>query len=141
MTRDGVPPAAPAGGGAGDGPRRCSQCGNHGHNTRTCTVRPPVKLFGVRIGDKPIRKSLSMGNLAQLAEGSGGARAEGYGSEGDDADKPHRKRGEISVLLSLSPVSPTSRSDFFVICCLSSLSACHVSQIIVLDGPGSKQMI
>lgn len=34
-----------------------------------------------------------MGNLAQLAEGSGGARAEGYGSEGDD-DKPHRKRGE-----------------------------------------------
>ncbi|KAM3040614.1 hypothetical protein ACUV84_023521 [Puccinellia chinampoensis] len=94
MTRDGVPPAAPVGGGAGDGPRRCSQCGNHGHNTRTCTVRPPVKLFGVRIGDKPIRKSLSMGNLAQLAEGSGGARAEGYGSEGDDADKTHRKRGE-----------------------------------------------
>lgn len=35
-----------------------------------------------------------MGNLAQLAaEGSGGARAGGYGSEGDD-DKPHRKRGE-----------------------------------------------
>ncbi|KAM0919423.1 hypothetical protein ACQ4PT_008318 [Festuca glaucescens] len=96
MTRDGVPPAAPpGGGGAGDGPRRCSQCGNHGHNTRTCTARPPVKLFGVRIGDKPpIRKSVSMGNLAQLAEGSGGGRAEGYGSEGDD-DKPHhRKRGE-----------------------------------------------
>lgn len=92
MTRDGVPPAAPAGGGAGDGPRRCSQCGHHGHNSRTCTARP-VKLFGVRIGDKPIRKSVSMGNLAQLAEGSGGARAEGYGSEGDD-DKPHRKRGE-----------------------------------------------
>ncbi|CAM0910948.1 unnamed protein product [Alopecurus aequalis] len=92
MTRDGVPPAA-AGGGPGDGPRRCSQCGNHGHNTRTCTARPAVKLFGVRIGDKPIRKSVSMGNLAQFAEGSGGARAEGYGSEGDD-DKPHRKRGE-----------------------------------------------
>ncbi|KAI4963570.1 hypothetical protein ZWY2020_011356 [Hordeum vulgare] len=63
---------------------------------RTCTARP-VKLFGVRIGDKPIRKSVSMGNLAQLAEGSGGARAEGYGSEGDD-DKPHRKRAQNFLL-------------------------------------------
>lgn len=34
-----------------------------------------------------------MGNLAQLAEGSGGARDEGYGSEGND-DKRQRKRGE-----------------------------------------------
>jgi hypothetical protein len=65
-----------------------------------------VKLFGVRIGDKPpIRKSASMGNIAQLAEGSGGARAEGYGSEGDD-DKPHhRKRGEI-LFFSLSLALP-----------------------------------
>ena len=102
MTRDGVPPAAPpppaaaagAGGGAGDGPRRCSQCGHHGHNARTCTARP-VKLFGVRIGDKPtpIRKSASMGNLAQLAaEGAGGGgREEGYGSDGE---RPQKKRGE-----------------------------------------------
>ncbi|KAL5231185.1 hypothetical protein ABZP36_029961 [Zizania latifolia] len=101
MTRDGVPPPPPpAGGGAGagaaDGPRRCSQCGHHGHNARTCTARP-VKLFGVRIGDKPaagIRKSASMGSLAQLAEGSGGGggREEGYGSDGNE-DK-RRKRGE-----------------------------------------------
>ncbi|CAO2199957.1 unnamed protein product [Urochloa humidicola] len=98
MTRDGVPPAAPlppaAAGGGGDGPRRCSQCGHHGHNARTCTARP-VKLFGVRIGDKPIRKSVSMGNLAQLAAegsgGGGGGREEGYGSDGE---RPHKKRGE-----------------------------------------------
>ncbi|WVZ95107.1 hypothetical protein U9M48_040909 [Paspalum notatum var. saurae] len=99
MTRDGVPPAAPpaaggagAGAGAGDGPRRCSQCGHHGHNARTCTARP-VKLFGVRIGDKPIRKSASMGNIAHLAaEGSdGGGREEGYGSDGE---RPQKKRGE-----------------------------------------------
>uniref|UniRef100_K3YJV9 HTH myb-type domain-containing protein n=1 Tax=Setaria italica TaxID=4555 RepID=K3YJV9_SETIT len=94
MMRDGAPPAAPAAGvgGGGDGPRRCSQCGHHGHNARTCTARP-VKLFGVRIGDKPMRKSASMGNLAQLAaEGSGGGgREEGYGSDGE---RPHKKRGE-----------------------------------------------
>ncbi|CAO2186919.1 unnamed protein product [Urochloa humidicola] len=97
MTRDGVPPAAPpppaAAGGGGDGPRKCSQCGHHGHNARTCTARP-VKLFGVRIGDKPIRKSVSMGNLAQLAaegSGGGGGREEGYGSDGE---RPHKKRGE-----------------------------------------------
>ncbi|OEL24086.1 hypothetical protein BAE44_0014892 [Dichanthelium oligosanthes] len=97
MTRDGVPPAAGAGG--GDGPRRCSQCGHHGHNARTCTARP-VKLFGVRIGDKPIRKSASMGSLAQLAaaaEGSGGGgegRDEGYGSDGE---RLHKKRGAAQV--------------------------------------------
>ncbi|KAK3121010.1 hypothetical protein QOZ80_8BG0644640 [Eleusine coracana subsp. coracana] len=99
MMRDGaLPPAgagaAAGGGGAGaggDGPRRCSQCGHHGHNARTCTARP-VKLFGVRIGDKPIRKSASMGNIAHLAaEGSGGAREEGYGSDGE---RPPKKRGE-----------------------------------------------
>jgi hypothetical protein len=43
-----------------------------------------------------MRKSASMGNLAQLAaaaEGSGGAggREEGYGSDGE---RPHKKRGE-----------------------------------------------
>ena len=69
MTRDGALPAS-GGGGAAEGPRRCSQCGHHGHNARTCTARGPVKLFGVRIGDKPptaaagggggMRKSASM---------------------------------------------------------------------------------
>ncbi|BAF22896.1 transcription factor MYBS3-like [Oryza sativa Japonica Group] len=103
MTRDGALPAS-GGGGAAEGPRRCSQCGHHGHNARTCTARGPVKLFGVRIGDKPptaaagggggMRKSASMGSLAQLAEGGGGGggREEGYGSDGND-DK-RRKRGE-----------------------------------------------
>lgn len=95
MMRDGVPPSVAGSGGAagGDGPRRCSQCGHHGHNARTCTARP-VKLFGVRIGDKPIRKSASMGNIAHLAaEGSGG-REEGYGSDGE---RPHKKRGEMAA--------------------------------------------
>ncbi|KAL6658871.1 hypothetical protein ACP70R_002911 [Stipagrostis hirtigluma subsp. patula] len=104
MTRDGVPPTPPpapaaagagGGGGAGaDGPRRCSQCGHHGHNARTCTARP-VKLFGVRIGDKPIRKSASMGNIAHLAAegGGGGGREEGYGSDGEH-ERPAKKRGE-----------------------------------------------
>ncbi|XP_062196116.1 transcription factor MYBS3-like [Phragmites australis] len=92
MTRDGVPPPSAAGGG-GDGPRRCSQCGHHGHNARTCTARP-VKLFGVRIGDKPIRKSASMGNIAHLAaEAAGGGREEGYGSDGEH-ERPPKKRGE-----------------------------------------------
>ncbi|XP_062191630.1 transcription factor MYBS3-like [Phragmites australis] len=96
MTRDGVPPPSASGGGAGggDGPRRCSQCGHHGHNARTCTSARPVRLFGVRIGDKPIRKSASMGNIAHLgAEGSGGGREEGYGSDGEH-ERPHKKRGE-----------------------------------------------
>jgi hypothetical protein len=62
-----------------------------------------VKLFGVRIGDKPIiRKAVSMGNLEQFGQRGGGARDEGYGSEGND-DKPNRKRGEI---LSLSIYVP-----------------------------------
>jgi hypothetical protein len=115
MPRDGVlPPAgagAAAGGGGGggaggDGPRRCSQCGHHGHNARTCTARP-VKLFGVRIGDKPsMRKSVSMGNIAQLAEGSGGAREEGYGSDGEH-ERPHKKRGEMTGFCFLFPGSPS----------------------------------
>jgi hypothetical protein len=69
-----------------------------------------VKLFGVRIGDKPIiRKAVSMGNLEQFGQRGGGARDEGYGSEGND-DKPNRKRGEI-LSLSLSVyMSPGDQS-------------------------------
>lgn len=42
--------------------RKCSHCGHNGHNSRTCPNRG-VKLFGVRLTDGPIRKSVSMGNL------------------------------------------------------------------------------
>jgi hypothetical protein len=56
-----------------------------------CTARP-IKLFGVRFGDKTsMRKSVSMGNIMQLAEGSnGGRREEGYGSDGEH-ERPHKR--------------------------------------------------
>ncbi|KAI4329204.1 hypothetical protein L6164_021494 [Bauhinia variegata] len=46
--------------------RRCSQCSNNGHNSRTCPSRSGgVKLFGVRLTDGSIiKKSASMGNLS-----------------------------------------------------------------------------
>ncbi|CAN8274802.1 unnamed protein product [Cochlearia groenlandica] len=43
--------------------RRCSHCNHNGHNSRTCPNRG-VKLFGVRLTEGPIRKSVSMGNLS-----------------------------------------------------------------------------
>ncbi|GAA0153378.1 DNA-binding transcription factor [Lithospermum erythrorhizon] len=52
--------------------RRCSHCSNNGHNSRTCPNRG-VKLFGVRLTDGLIRKSVSMGNLTHYASSSGGA--------------------------------------------------------------------
>lgn len=50
--------------------RKCSHCGNNGHNSRTCPNRGGVKLFGVRLTDGPIRKSASMGNLMMMASPS-----------------------------------------------------------------------
>ncbi|XP_022721467.1 transcription factor MYBS3-like [Durio zibethinus] len=55
--------------------RRCSHCGNNGHNSRTCPTRGGggnfvvggggLKLFGVRLTDGSIiKKSASMGNLS-----------------------------------------------------------------------------
>ena len=51
--------------------RRCSHCGNNGHNSRTCPNRG-VKIFGVRLdGAGSIRKCASMDNLSHyLASGS-----------------------------------------------------------------------
>lgn len=51
--------------------RKCSHCGNNGHNSRTCNGKGCLKLFGVRIVmdkgvDESMRKSLSMGNLESL---------------------------------------------------------------------------
>lgn len=49
--------------------RKCSHCGNNGHNSRTCSAggKGCLKLFGVQIltekEDEAMRKSLSMGNL------------------------------------------------------------------------------
>ncbi|KAJ4954336.1 hypothetical protein NE237_011119 [Protea cynaroides] len=48
--------------------RKCSHCGNNGHNSRTCNEKEKfgMKLFGVRIlkkEDEIMKKSLSMENL------------------------------------------------------------------------------
>lgn len=75
--------------------RRCSHCGHNGHNSRTCSEKG-VKLFGVRLTDGMIRKSVSMGNLAHYnaqatqactpehSESGGGLAADhqGYVSDG-----------------------------------------------------------
>ncbi|XP_072980728.1 transcription factor KUA1-like [Typha angustifolia] len=52
--------------------RKCSQCGNNGHNSRTCITSPRdelggggFRLFGVQIQvASPMKKSFSMGCLA-----------------------------------------------------------------------------
>jgi len=62
--------------------RSCSQCGNNGHNSRTCPTEASVSvsaaggekgimLFGVRVTEAPsssssFRKSVSMNNLSQF---------------------------------------------------------------------------
>lgn len=72
--------------------RRCSHCGHNGHNSRTCPQHG-VMLFGVRLTDGLIRKSMSMGNLAHYPSSqaqssspehseSGGAAPDGYVSDG-----------------------------------------------------------
>lgn len=54
--------------------RTCSQCGNNGHNSRTCTDgENGIMLFGVRLtegnnnnnNNSSFRKSVSMNNLSQ----------------------------------------------------------------------------
>ncbi|KAJ8451720.1 hypothetical protein Cgig2_018354 [Carnegiea gigantea] len=101
-------------------PRTCSQCGNNGHNARTCTERAAAAtattagfmLFGVKLtaagspspSSSTFRKTMSMNNLSQYEQqpldSSGNAAdvgACGYAS--DDAvhasisQTPERKRG------------------------------------------------
>lgn len=61
--------------------RNCSQCGNNGHNSRTCaesaaenaptpTTAPSggFMLFGVRVTEGPIRKSVSLNDLSQYEQ-------------------------------------------------------------------------
>lgn len=93
--------------------RKCSHCGNNGHNSRTCPNRGGVKLFGVRLTDGPIRKSASMGNLmmmsnpsspadpsepASAAAAAAAAAASGYLSDGlveasTSSNSRERKKG------------------------------------------------
>ncbi|KAK7309538.1 hypothetical protein RJT34_06344 [Clitoria ternatea] len=69
--------------------RTCSQCGNNGHNSRTCTdaaaaVSPrenAIMLFGVRVTEgNSFRKSASMNNLSQYDPDPAAADA-GYASD------------------------------------------------------------
>ncbi|KAK6936878.1 SANT/Myb domain [Dillenia turbinata] len=68
--------------------RKCSHCGNNGHNSRTCNA---VTLFGVKIvverdnktEDDPMMKSHSMGNLHSYALGlHNSTHDSGYLSDG-----------------------------------------------------------
>lgn len=71
--------------------RGCSYCGHNGHNSRTCPDRG-VRLFGVRLTDGVMRKSVSMGNLSHYASpnnppsppshSESGAGGDGYVSDG-----------------------------------------------------------
>ncbi|GLJ30856.1 hypothetical protein SUGI_0613340 [Cryptomeria japonica] len=80
--------------------RSCSQCGNNGHNSRTC-VENGFMLFGVRVTDGSMRKSVSMTNLSNLSQyeqSEGGGRSADGGYASDDlvhssSNARERKRG------------------------------------------------
>ncbi|KAI3947996.1 hypothetical protein MKW92_019986 [Papaver armeniacum] len=84
-----------------DSGRKCSSCGNNGHNSRTCKCNDQkqqmgVKLFGVTIMKKEeesMKKSLSMGNLLHAQNHLDDDR--GYLSDGGPKtrDSHERKRG------------------------------------------------
>ncbi|OAY30546.1 probable transcription factor At5g61620 [Manihot esculenta] len=66
--------------------RKCSHCGQNGHNSRTCNWKGGVKLFGVHISEKneePMKKSVSLGNLQYLQDKSVHNHVEDYGYVSD----------------------------------------------------------
>lgn len=98
--------------------RTCSQCGNNGHNSRTCTEASSggcggggggdasgengIMLFGVRVTEgNSFRKSASMTNLSQFDQQPQDPNVEsGYAS--DDVVHPsgrsrERKRGDFLI--------------------------------------------
>ncbi|KAE9465028.1 hypothetical protein C3L33_03042, partial [Rhododendron williamsianum] len=70
--------------------RKCSHCGNNGHNSRTCCNGKSgvcVKLFGVNIlaekkGEDSMRKCKSMGNIVACHGEIVAADDDGYSSDG-----------------------------------------------------------
>ncbi|XP_021687001.2 probable transcription factor At5g61620 isoform X2 [Hevea brasiliensis] len=84
--------------------RKCSHCGQNGHNSRTCNGKVGVKLFGVRILEKqerPMKKSASLGNLDSLVNNStvhhhvdDGSFSDGYVSSKRGKAIQERKRGK-----------------------------------------------
>lgn len=92
--------------------RKCSFCGNNGHNSRTCGGLggwqkrgggEGLILFGVRIGGgEAMRKSLSTGDLVFCGEQNSGDQ--GYTSDGlphSSANKRHERKRGMSFSLSL----------------------------------------
>lgn len=92
--------------------RGCSHCGHNGHNSRTCPDRG-VRLFGVRLTDGVMRKSVSMGNLSHYAspnnppsppsQTESGAGGDGYVSDGlvqTSNNTRERKKGQYVLLVS-----------------------------------------
>lgn len=85
--------------------RKCSHCGQNGHNSRTCNWKGGVKLFGVHIWEKneqPMKKSVSLGNLQYLEDNSVHHHVQDYGyvSDGFISSKrgkaaQERKKGTI----------------------------------------------
>ncbi|KAK9277990.1 hypothetical protein L1049_027547 [Liquidambar formosana] len=100
--------------------RCCSQCGNNGHNSRTCAIDSTVAgggcgsgesgtgageiiLFGVRVTVDSMRKSVSMNNLSQYEQPQESSNADvaaaaaGYASADDvvhhSSGSRERKRG------------------------------------------------
>ncbi|KAF6153166.1 hypothetical protein GIB67_031120 [Kingdonia uniflora] len=90
--------------------RSCSQCGNNGHNSRTCTDvgggdAGGFMLFGVRVTEGSIRKCVSLNNLSQYEhhqqqpiEPNHDVNNTGYASDGDvvlhnSVRNRERKRG------------------------------------------------
>lgn len=91
--------------------RTCSQCGNNGHNSRTCTeasgggggaasAENGIMLFGVRVTEEnAFRKSASMNNLSQYeqnlqADSNGDA---GYASDDVVHASGHRRERKRGV--------------------------------------------
>ncbi|XP_058115567.1 transcription factor KUA1-like [Magnolia sinica] len=82
--------------------RSCSQCGNNGHNSRTCGESAGgggIMLFGVRVTEGSIRKSVSMNNLSQYEQPAHETHSDvaaGYASDDmvhASAGNRERKRG------------------------------------------------
>eukprot|EP00250_Pteridium_aquilinum_P025392 c3070_g1_i1 orf=209-1234(-) len=81
--------------------RKCSHCGGNGHNSRTCSEKGGVKLFGVCISGAsgsmaPMRKSASTGNLVETSPSPCAVGQDGYASDDlihTTSNSRERKRG------------------------------------------------
>ncbi|KAJ8638533.1 hypothetical protein MRB53_012800 [Persea americana] len=83
--------------------RKCSHCGNNGHNSRTCSGYRGsfggVRLFGVQLDiDSPMKKSFSMDSLSSSSsrvsmDESAGKITNGYLSDGLIVRPQQRKKG------------------------------------------------